>query len=83
MHCFCLDKFKENPLDSKNIKFNDINESDKNQYCYDWFVNYSWQNLLLFVTSLMLVLINFFICLIFELISTLEKHHTQNEETLG
>lgn len=32
-------------------------------------------------TSLIVVVINIVICVIFELLSKMEKHHTQNDET--
>ena len=83
MHCFCLDEFKISPRTAVEILFNEIDPNDVNPYCYDWFVNYTSQNLIVIGTSLILVLINAIICFIFELISTLEKHHTQNDETLG
>ena len=83
MHCYCLEQFKSSPTAALEILFTDIDEDDTTTYCYDWFVNYTAQNLIVVGTSLILILINWIICFIFERISTLEKHHTQNEETLG
>lgn len=83
MHCFCLDKFIKDPVSFLDIRFRSIDPADNTEYCNDWLINYGLQNAMIIGTSLVVVLINVIICVIFEQISKLERHHTQNAETLG
>ena len=83
MHCYCLDRLKKNPTKVLQTKFKDIDPSDKTEYCNDWFINYASQQAMVYGTSVVVVAINVIICFSFELISKLERHHTQNDETMG
>jgi len=49
----------------------------------NWSITYGSQKFIVIGTSLVVVIINIIICIIFEQISKLEKHHTQNDETLA
>ena len=64
------------------MDFTDVEQGAKN-LCVDWFKVYAAQQALVIGTSAVVVGINVVICFIFELISKAEKHHTQNDETLG
>ena len=68
--------------DVRNVDFTDVTPGAKN-LCVDWFKVYAAQQALVIGTSSVVVVINIVICTIFELISKAEKHHTQNDETLG
>ena len=83
MHCYCLEQFKLNPTGILDITFTDIKPNDNNNYCGEWIINYTSQQALIIATSLIVVVINVVVCFIFEAISRLEKHHTQNDETIG
>lgn len=86
MHCYCLRESKRDITKLNEIlnqSFTDIDESDETKYCFDWAINYGSQQLMIIGTSLIVVLINAIICFIFEIISQLEKHHTQNDQTSG
>jgi len=83
MHCFCSTLFTTSPTKVTGYTFDDIDPTDSTHYCYDWLLNSTAQNVIMIGTSLILALINVVICAIFGRISTLEKHHTQNAETLG
>ena len=65
------------------MKFKMIDKTDNTEYCNEWFINYAQQKAMVYGTSLVVVAINVIICFSFELISKLERHHTQNEETMG
>ena len=90
MDCFCLNLLKVNPArvyprSKLNIVFSEFKtyEVDETPYCFDWFTNYTQQQLIITLSSCILVAFNVIICFIFELISKCEKHHTANEETMG
>ena len=83
MHCFCLNSLKKDPARTLSMRFKDIDPEDKHKYCNEWFINYAQQNAMVYGTSLVVVAINVIICFSFEMISKLERHHTQNDETMG
>lgn len=85
MHCFCLSKFGSDPAGFLKIRFESADPSDPTPkfYCEDWALSFFTQKFLVFGTSMIVVIINVIFCVIFELISRLEKHHTQNEQTLA
>lgn len=82
MHCFCLDTLTKNPKKFFDLNFKRFGP-DQPKHCEDWLKNYTLQKGLIVGTSLVVVVINIIICMIFEALSKLEKHHTQNDETLG
>lgn len=85
MHCFCLSKLASDPAGFINIRFESVDPTspEPKYYCKDWAYSYFTQRFLVFGTSVIIVIINVVICFIFELISRVEKHHTQNEQTLA
>jgi hypothetical protein len=85
MHCFCLRTFQ---TDRQNIgmtfeEFSKDESQDQTQYCYEWSKVYFNQQLLVLVSSGTLAAINVIICVIIEVISNQEKHHSENDQTIG
>lgn len=88
MHCFCLSQTKisvTDILDNLMVSFKDVEgaEEDGTLYCKRWAINYGAQQALIIGTSVVVLAINAIICLIFEMISKYEKHHTENDLTLA
>lgn len=58
-------------------------QPDQLVYCDLWYSNYAGARSAGLATSFAVVIINIIICLVFQSISRMEKHHTQNDETLS
>lgn len=64
-------------------EFSKDESQDQTQYCYEWSKVYFNQQLLVLVSSGTLAAINVIICVIIEVISNQEKHHSENDQTIG
>ena len=58
-------------------------QPDQVVYCDLWYSDYASARSVGLATSFTVVIINNIICFIFQYISRMEKHHTQNDETLS
>ena len=87
MHCYCYDEFFNNRnKDIRDIQFTDTGVDDVNKdslYCNEWFKSFVSIRFLQTAAPNVISAINIAATLIFQYMSSYQKHYTLNDETMS
>lgn len=82
MHCFCYEEvFNKLDQDSLHVNFSSVNPDDTTHYCDIWFENFAIYYSLEYGISILPVIINAFVVLLFQNLIPQGKFYSRNGET--
>lgn len=84
MYCYCQGLFWKN-INAKESPYSDLKATfpDGNQYCWDWFGEYSLSKTLLYTVPLSIVFVNFIAKTILRIITKMSGFQSKPEEVLS
>jgi len=82
MHCYCYNEIVTRVnKEGLDISFSDVKQGDEKEYCREWFTAYVIHRILDYTISLIPVIINAIVVIIFRIIGPFGRFFTKNNET--